>query len=213
MACVVTTRADVLELTNGDHYRGNVLSMNANSVEFQSEVLGRIVLPRSKVATVTLHEVIAKPAANTKTTAMPYGSPIVVAATNASVGVSTAVVPGSQADTVVRELRKQGVDPKLIDQVQEQIFGKSSPEAAQKFNELMGGLLSGQVSVGDIRKQAQRSINDIKAAKKELGPDAGEMLDSYLGILEKFVQEAGADSSSSTPVIPPSPSPQAAPLK
>jgi hypothetical protein len=205
LACIFTARADMLELTNGDHYRGTIVSMNSINVEFQSEMLGRITLPRSKVATLTLHEVVGKPVANANGGVPAVGAPIIVSRTNAGTNAAagaTVAVPGSQADLVVRQLRQQGVDPKLIDQVQEQIFGKASPEAAQKFNELMSGLLTGQLSVGDIRKQAQNSINQIQTAKKELGGDAGEMLDSYLGILEKFVQEAGADSTSPIPAQP-----------
>jgi hypothetical protein len=90
-------------------------------------------------------------------------------------------------------MRQQGVDPKLINQVQEQIFGKSSPEAAQKFNEMIGGLTSGSISMHDLRNQAQGAIDQIKTAKKEFGGDAGDMLDGYLVILQKFVADADAD--------------------
>jgi len=196
IGCAINGRAEMIEMTNGDHYRGVVLSMNANSIEFQSEVLGRITVPRSKVANISLHNVAPKRTATADI--LTNNAAIIVARTNAIAGASasaSAVAPGGQADAVMRELRKQGVDPKLIDQVQEQIFGKSSPEAAQKFNELMGGLLTGQLSVDDIRKQAQTSITEIKNAKKELGGDAGDMLDSYLAVLEKFVQESGNDSA------------------
>jgi len=33
-----SARADILELVNGDHYNGAVLSMSPTSVEFQSEI-------------------------------------------------------------------------------------------------------------------------------------------------------------------------------
>ena len=193
--CAWIARADMLALTNGDLYRGTIVSMDAANIVFQSEIQGRVVLPRSKVGSVTLHEVVSKPIVVAKPAAPRTTAPLVLQGTNPSPGVSAPVAPGSQADAVVQELRKQGIDPKLIDQVQEQIFGKASPEAAQKFNEIMGGLVTGQLSVGDIRKQAQSSINEIRAAKKELGGEAGEMLDGYLSILEKFMQESDSDSS------------------
>ena len=126
--------------------------------------------------------------------------------TNSSVVASTSsVAPGSQANAVIQQLRQQGVDPKLIDQVQEQIFGKASPEAAQKFDELMGGFLTGRLSVQDLRAQAQNAVNQIKSVKKDLGGESGEMLDGYLSILEKFVQESGTDNPA--PVQPPTPAP------
>src|SRR4051794_31661174 len=59
--------ADVLELTNGDHYSGTIISMTRSNVEFQSEIQGLVKLPRDKVAKMTLHESVttksaAKPA-------------------------------------------------------------------------------------------------------------------------------------------------------
>lgn len=190
-------KADLLELTNGDHYRGIVISMTQSNLEFQSEIQGLVKLPRDKVASIRFHEpVVSHPAAMTNTPSSTNAPLISPRADSA---------PASQADAVVKQLRQQGVDPKLINQVQEQIFGKASPEAAQKFNETMDGLLSGKLSIQDIRGQAQNSIGQIKAARQELGDDAGEMLDGYLAILEKFVQETGP-STGSTSASPPPPS-------
>lgn len=189
-AVALGARADMLELINGDHYRGTVVSMDAANVVFQSEIQGRVVLPRGKVAVVTLNAVGAKPVATASPAIPPASLPAVAPKTNV-----TGLVPGNHGNAVVEELRKQGVDSHLIDQVQQQIFGKASPEAAQKFDQIMGGLMTGRLSVDDIRKEAQSSINQIKVAKKELGPDAGEMLDSYLSILEKFMQESGSETT------------------
>ena len=194
LAAALPVKADLIELTNGDHYRGTVISMTQTQVEFQSEIQGRVTLPRDKVAQITLREVVAKPVVAIKPAAAPV-APLIFS------GAHNSAPPTNQTDAVVQQMRQQGVDPKLIDLVQQQIFGKSSPEAAQKFNEMMSGLTTGKLSMQDIRKQAQSAIDQIKAAKKDLGGDAGEMLDSYLGILEKFVQESTADSSS--PVPPP----------
>src|SRR5437879_5182125 len=49
-------KADMLELTNGDHYLGTVVSMTQSNLEFQSEIQGLVKLPRDKVAKITLHE-------------------------------------------------------------------------------------------------------------------------------------------------------------
>jgi hypothetical protein len=194
--CTLIARADLLVLTNGDTYRGAVVSMDATNIVFQSEIQGRVVLPRNKVGSVTLHQMVSRPVATSKSVVVGAIAPSIPPSANASApAAAPPVTSGNQADAVVQELRRQGIDPKLIDQVQEQIFGKSSPEAAQKFNELMGGVLTGQLSVDDVRKQAQNSINQIKAAKKDLGGDAGEMLDGYLSILERFVQESASDNS------------------
>jgi hypothetical protein len=204
---VLPVKADLLELTNGDHYRGTVISMTQSNLEFQSEIQGRVKLPRDKVAKITLHEsAVPKPVA---TTTPPTAAPLILS--GPSNPTPTPTPPASQADAVVKQMREQGLDPKLINQVQEQIFGKASPEAAQKFNETMDGLLSGKISVQDIRAQAQSSIGQIKAARQELGGDAGEMLDGYLAILEKFVQETGPSAGNNSSVPQPTPSAPVAP--
>ncbi len=199
-------RADMIELTNGDHYRGTVISMTQSNMEFLSEIQGRVKLPRDKIAQITLHEVVAKSVSVTKPAGSPASAPVTVSgAPDASAAAlpqmllpQNAAAPVSQTDAVIQQMRQQGVDPKLIDQVQEQIFGKSSPEAAQKFNEMVGGLTSGSMSVNDLRNQAQAAINQIKSAKKEFGSDAGDMLDGYLVILQKFVADADAGGSLAT---------------
>jgi hypothetical protein len=63
--------------------------------------------------------------------------------------------------------------------------------------------MSGRLSVSDIRAQAQAATDQIKQLKGELGDEAGGMLDGYLTILEKFLDEAkppgGATNSTRDP--------------
>lgn len=196
---IVPARAELLELTNGDHYQGKVISMTQTTVEFQSEIQGRVKLPREKVARITFHEPAATPAAGPVPQAMTV--PQVRGAPPVAPGATTAAAQPGTVEEVVKQMREQGVDAKIVKQVQEQIFGKASPEAANKFNETMEGLMSGKISVQDIRAQAVNSIKLIKEARKELGDDAGDMLDGYQAILEKFVQETdtGTPSTASAP--------------
>jgi len=193
----LAARADMIELTNGDHYRGTVISMTASNVEFLSEIQGRVILPRAKVAEITLHQATPKRASGTnQMAAAPLaGAPLILSGSQSA--------PAAPADPIIAQMQQKEVDPKLLQQVQEQIFGKASPEAAQQFNQTMNGLVSGSLTVQDIRRQAQDSIAQIKAAKAELGPEAGETLDGYLAILQKFVQEAASDNTVSVPVQTP----------
>src|SRR2546423_10793476 len=46
--------ADQIEMQNGDHYLGKVISFSTNAVVLQSDVLGTVTLPRNKVALLTL---------------------------------------------------------------------------------------------------------------------------------------------------------------
>src|SRR5262245_15502319 len=45
-------RADQVQMTNGDHYLGKVISVSTNIVTFQSDVLGIVNLPRERVASI-----------------------------------------------------------------------------------------------------------------------------------------------------------------
>jgi hypothetical protein len=192
--------AEMIELTNGDHYLGKVVSMDSNTIEFISEIQGKIHIPRAKVAQVTFHEVIARPALRTNAPAAV--APIIMSGPSTPATIRPVIVAtngGASAEDVVAQMRKEGIQPQLMNQVQEQIFGKASPEASQKFDEIMSGLMSGQVSVADLRVQAQNAIQQARDAKKDLGGDAGEMLDGYIGILEKFVAESAPGAATSTP--------------
>ena len=60
----VSARAEILQLVNGDQYRGMVIGMNASNVVFQSEIQGRVILPRAKIAQIVFREVPAKVATN-----------------------------------------------------------------------------------------------------------------------------------------------------
>ena len=194
-------KADLIELINGDHYRGTVVGMDSNNIEFLSEIQGRVHLPRNKVAQITFHEVIARPVA--RTNAPPATAPSIILSGannhNAAASSGAAIVGPASAEAVVQQMRQQGVQPQLINQVQEQIFGKASPEASQKFEEIMSGLMSGRISVQDLRVQAQNAIQQARDAKKDLGGDAGEMLDGYIGILEKFVAESAPAATTPAP--------------
>jgi hypothetical protein len=197
-ATVLSARADTLELVNGDHYQGTIVSVNQTNVEFQSDILGRITLPRDKVASMTLREAeLPKAATNTITsptalTAAPAIGPSLIMQGTNRVSSETASAPG---DAVLQQMRQQGIDPGLVSAVQQQVFGQGNPAAAQKFNELMDGLMDGSLSIADIRSQAQQSIQQIKDARQQLGPDVGDMFDGYLAILENFVAESATNDT------------------
>src|ERR1700722_4440826 len=117
MALSTPARAEILQLVNGDQYRGMVIGMNASNVVFQSEIQGRVILPRAKIAQIVFREVPAKVAPNSAGT--NAARPLILS------GPPAAPVPAG--DAITEQMRQQGVDPKIVDQVQQEIFGKSSP--------------------------------------------------------------------------------------
>lgn len=188
-------RADQLQMQNGDRYAGKIVSVTSNVVVLQSEVLGRITLPREKVAALTFGAVVTTNATPTTAIApsMPTTSPR-VATTN------------TDNTDLFAAFQNLGANTNFIEQVRQQMLAGADPAASQKYNELVGGLMSGKVSINDLRDQAKVSIDQINQLKRELGPEAGDELDSYLSILQSFVNETAA----ATPVVPPATAPIAA---
>ena len=183
------SRADVVDLQNGDRYNGKVVSVTTNSLILQSEVLGTITVPRDKIALISMgiyatnlpRRVAAVP--GTARTSSP-------AKTNGPVALpSSSLESGSQAA--------------MIQQVRSQLLGDAGPEANKKFDQLMTGLLSGKLSVADIRVEAKRTADQARAMQKELGPEAGASIDGYLAILDHFLSESDSSSGALTNLVAP----------
>jgi hypothetical protein len=174
LVATLSLRADQLQMQNGDRYAGHIVSMNSNSIVLESDVLGKLTLPRDKVSSVTL-------GANTATATATSAK---AAATNVNVAAA---------------LRAAGGGSNSIEQVRQQMLTAADPAATQKYNELVGGLMTGRLNVNDIRNEAKNSIEQINRLKRELGPEASDSLDSYLAILQGFVNET---ESGPTPLTP-----------
>jgi len=178
----VGLRADQVEMQNGDRYVGAVLSMNADVVVLQNEVLGTVKLPRGKVARITMAPVaLADTAPRTSRTNLPSHTPK-AAGTNAT----------------VLALPQLKTNATTLQQVREQFLGDASPEAKAKFNELAAGFLTGKLSVSDIRAQAKSAADQLRAMKAELGEDSGIAVDGYLAILDHFLNESKSTGDATT---------------
>jgi len=166
---ILTTRADQVEMQNGDRYNGKVLSLNEDSLTLQNEVLGKITLPRAKISLISFGALADKAHA-----AAP--------ATN-RLSKSTA---STQTNSLAAQLN---ASPGVIQQVQKQFLAGADPAAQDKFNELVSGLLSGKLDVQDIRREAKSAADQIRALKKDAGEDTGFAMDAYLAILDQFLKE------------------------
>jgi hypothetical protein len=190
-------RADQVAMQNGDRYTGSVLSLSAESVVVQSELLGKVTLPRSKVTFIgfgtNVPASFARPA-----TPVP-------ARFNAGAAASTNAAPDASS-----ALRSLGAHTDLIQQVREQYLGAAGIEANRKYDEMLNGLMSGKLTLDDLRAQARSAADQLRAFKRELGGDDAGELDSDLTILEKFVKETAPPQGS---VAAPGPRPGPAPSK
>ena len=179
-------RADILELSNGDHYSGTLVSLNQTNLEFRSEIQGVVKIPRDKVARITFREISAKPAAGT---ALPLSLPTLR---------PPAAAGSNQSAAAIAQIRKNGVDAQTLKELQEQLLGQSSPEVTSYFNKTVAGLMTGSLNVEDIRAQARKAIADLRAARKDMGGEEGEVLAGYLQILQSFVDETDKPASVGT---------------
>lgn len=188
-------RADQLQMQNGDRYAGKIVSVTSNVVVLQSDVLGRIAIPREKVLALT------------------FGSGVI---TNATLTAASAPTPPRVTTTntddtdLLSAFRNLGGNTNFIEQVRQQMLAGADPAASQKYDELVSGLMSGKLSINDLRNEAKASIGQINELKRELGPEAGDALDSYLNILQSFVNETTPATAPTTgtpaaPTIGPAP--------
>jgi hypothetical protein len=184
---VFSAPADQVRMSNGDQYFGHVVSVDSGTVVLQSPVLGELRLPRAKVSFLTFGTTPAASAA----AAMPTPALPSQARTNSAA-----------AGMALSGLGKQ---TNLIARVRSQFLAGAGPEANAKFDELLTGLMSGQLSMSDLRTQARAAAAQLQAAKKELGPEAGDMLDSYMAILDRFLKESDSETA---PALAPAPQPQ-----
>jgi hypothetical protein len=194
-------RADQIQMQNGDRYAGKILSMNSNSIVVESDVLGKVTVPRDKVTTIMFG-----PASSATTNAAIPSIPVPRVSADGS-----PAFPGNSTN-LAAAFHNLGSNTNFIEQVRQQMLAGADPAATQKYDELLNGLMSGQVSVNDLRNQAQTSIQQIKQLKQELGPQADESLDAYLSILQDFVNETAptAQPAAPKPVAPRPVAPSAA---
>jgi hypothetical protein len=180
--------ADQVEMQNGDRYAGKVISMTADTIVLQSEVLGKLTLARSKVASISL-------GSNATATSVPMSS------ASSSNRLAAARVPTNSNPDVSAALRNLGANTNFIEQVRKQFLSDAGPEANNKYDELVGGLMSGKIDMNSLRAEAKTAADQIRPLKSQ-GGDAGEAMDYYLTILDSFLKETAQSNPSPAPAAP-----------
>ena len=183
-------RADLVEMQNGDRYSGKVLSVSADTVVLESEVLGKINVPRKKVATLMIGANAATP--NTATN---------IARVSASTNLPAAVPAAALANTNVdlsAAFRNLGANTNFIGQIRQQMLAGNS-EAASNYDKLVSGLMTGKLNMDDLRREAKSSADQLRELKRDLGPDAGDSINAYLSVLDNFLKETDGQPASAAP--------------
>jgi len=183
-------RADLVEMQNGDRYAGKVLSVSTDTVVLDSEMLGKITVPRKKVAGLAFgtNAVAPKAAAN-----------IIVRASapaNLAAAAPTAALANTNVDLSVALLRL-GADTNFVGQIRQQMLA-GSPEAAGKYDEMVNGLMSGQLNLDDLRSQAKSYADQLREMRRDLGPGSSDSIDAYLSVLDNFLKETASQPANTT---------------
>lgn len=179
-------RADQIDMQNGDRYVGKVVSLNANTLVVQNEVLGVVRIPRDKVAAIS------------------FGSAAV--AVKPSVGVPTVPIDAAAAAAPTQPAPQATANPfrdlaahtNLIHKIQSQFLSDAGPEANKQFEDMLNGLMTGKLNMDDLRAQAQSAADQLRALKRDGGDDPGFAADSYLAILDQFLKSTPPSSASKT---------------
>lgn len=182
-------RADEVRMQNGDRYIGKVLSVSGDTLVLESQVLGRIQVPRKDVAHVTF-------GTNRVATASAPTAEGLTLTTNPPGGSATMALARTNVD-LSAALRGLGANTNFIQQVREKML-LGNPEASAKYDELVNGLLSGKLDLNGLRREAKSSADQLRSLQQELGPDVGDSLDAYLEVLDNFLKETGNEPTNAT---------------
>jgi heme/copper-type cytochrome/quinol oxidase subunit 1 len=123
-------RADVLVMQNGDRYSGKVLAVSADTVVLNSEILGKINVPRRKVANLAFGTNAAAPQATAVLAPAAVNAP-------AAAAPPALVLAGTNLD-LSAALRQLGANTNFIGQIRQQMFA-GNPQAAGRFDEMVNG--------------------------------------------------------------------------
>ena len=165
--------ADQLELQNGDRLSGHVVSVSADAVVLENEVLGKVTVPRKKVVSLA------------------FGTNSVARVAAGELPRLTVPTNLPAAAALIDVAKTNGGTNDVMRQVREQLLA-GSPAAASKFDAMAAGLMSGKLSLNDLRREAKSSVAQLQELKRELGADADDSLDGYLEVLNSFLQETPA---------------------
>jgi hypothetical protein len=183
LVVALCARADQVNMKNGECYIGKIVTLSNETVVVQSDVLGMVKVPRGRIASITF---------GTNAVTRAVQTPVV---TSAQPQKPAATNSNSDLAAAINQLR---ANPNAMQQVQQQMLAGADPKATETFNQMMGGLMNGSVNLDDIRAQAKSAADQLRAAKKELGDDAGFAVDGYLSVLDGFLRETATAAGTTT---------------
>lgn len=203
-------RGDRLQLSNGDEIEGELLELSGDEVKFRHPVLGTFLIPRHHVHAVELGKQRGGERIMADGSKAPPETPeeVVDRLTNPDMG--PAAVQELEKDAkrhatpegAIEQLRKEGVDAKMMSQLHGMLPGFGSPVVQKHFEDRVTGLMSGSLTIKDIRNEAIDVRDQLKELMDDLGP-GGQALQGYYGILDGFIEKTDPDATPTVPGIAP----------
>jgi len=184
-------------MQNGDRYVGKVLSMTGTNVLFESEMLGKINVPRKNVASMAFGTNAVAARVSTNVVHITAATP---APLNLSSPAAASAKPAASSTNtdLSAALSNLGGNTDFIREIREKMLA-GSPAASAKYDTMVNDLMTGKMDMNGLRRQAADSANQLRQLKKELGPEADESLDGYLKILETFLNQSSAGAKIEAP--------------
>ena len=169
LALEISTRADIVNVVNGDRFVGSVELVNTAEVHLKSDTLGLVKIPRLKVQSIY------------------FGTNQPPAA-----GIASAKKAEKETNTAL-------FDAKDVEKVQGDFLATAGPEANAMFKDLIQGLAQGKLNQDDIRKQAEQSLKELKELQAELGEEADNpIVANYAAILERYIKQGSTNAAKAT---------------
>jgi len=201
---------DAIRLDNGDMLRGKIIKVTSDKVEFESGVLGKLSLDRKHVSGIVFDAAqpgvpaqAGAPAAAPGQAAKPGGQgqqpaesvqKLIRDLAPEKLGprelkeLERGAKRNKTPEDVIEELRRDGIAPGTLEAIHSAVPGLAAPEVQDHFNDRVDGLISGDLDIGDIRKDAEKAVADLEELQADLGPD-GAALNGYLSILKGFIKK------------------------
>ena len=215
--------ADTVQLVNGDTVSGEVLSLDGKELKLQSKLLGALSIERAKIKAVFFGDArppsAGGPSPAGQQGAAGKGSPLVGQMKAQGIDPQAfkqlenafpqlapkAKVPGKATpEDVLGQLRREGLDESIRKQIQQAFPLLGASEAQEYFDKTVSGLVSGDLSIQDVRNDAIRARDQLLDLQKDLGPAGKAALSAYTSILNRFIRETAPPEQEPEPKKSPS---------
>lgn len=209
-ALPATVRADRLQLSNGDEIEGELLEVSESIIRFRHPVLGTFTVPRQQVHAIELGKERGGNRIMADGSEAPPETPeeVIDRLVNPQVTpdavkkLEKGAMKHATPEGAVEQLRREGVDSKMMGQLHGMLPGFGSPEVQKIFEDRVTGLMSGSLTINDIRNEAIDVRDQLKELMDDLG-SGGEALRGYYGILDGFIKKTDPNAPLTIPGIAP----------